>query len=144
MTLNIEVTCGQPGRHPSYLLYPKIFAGTSQGLALHCVEGQRYLKVTCTEGCTITYHFTCWRRLERVYRVEHPEFNWKVSVAIARSRNIASQYQGRCREDLHMPSWHNLLNGREPPLFSLHKQCYTTWPTWRRIVTGWSLSTDPL
>ena len=42
-------------------------------------EGQRYLKVMCTEGCVMSYHFACWRRFERVHRAEHPEFNWKVT-----------------------------------------------------------------
>ena len=45
-----------------------------------CAEGQRYLKVSCTDGCVITYHFTCWRRFERIYRAEHSDFSWKVGL----------------------------------------------------------------
>ena len=49
---------------------------------LLCAEGQRYLKVSCTDGCIITYHFTCWRRFERIYRAEHSEFSWKVGTLL--------------------------------------------------------------
>ena len=27
----------------------------------------------------MSYHFTCWRRFERMHRAKHPEFNWRVS-----------------------------------------------------------------
>jgi hypothetical protein len=37
----------------------------------------KYMRMLCTEGCLICYHYLCWRAFERFHKASHPEFNWK-------------------------------------------------------------------
>ena len=47
------------------------------------VGSEKYIAVRCTEGCNIYYHHpACWRALERIHKLEHPSFSWKVCLHI--------------------------------------------------------------
>lgn len=37
----------------------------------------KYMRMLCTEGCMICYHYLCWRAFERFHKASHPEFSWK-------------------------------------------------------------------
>ena len=53
----------------------------SQQQCKGCCAGSddKYLKIMCTEGCVIFYHYACWRAFERFFKASHPDFSWKVT-----------------------------------------------------------------
>lgn len=52
----------------------------NQASTVRAGSNERYLKIMCTEGCVIFYHYPCWRAFERFHKASHTNFNWKVLI----------------------------------------------------------------
>ncbi|KAK9814222.1 hypothetical protein WJX72_002519 [[Myrmecia] bisecta] len=50
----------------------------------YAIKGHdKYMKIDCSEGCHIAYHWGCWRKVESHLRTAQPDFSWKNKTALA-------------------------------------------------------------